>query len=276
MNKTLVIAAWLSLSCLLAVAQEIKTNQTDSKGLKQGYWEEKAPTGATKGNYVNDQKDGNWISYGANGNLIRIESYSQGLRNGIYVEIDQRGYLVAEMYYVNDLIEGVAKRFYYGTNPASVIEYRHGKINGKKKVYYENSAGKLTEESDYKDDVKDGRSLFYAINGDPVADYTYKNGSLEGIQKTYYPGKKLMSEQNYVNNVESGIYNEYYENGKMKVQGSYKDGKMDGKWSEFYEDGKLKSEGAYANGSKEGKWSEYDPSGKLLKSSKFVNGVEKQ
>jgi antitoxin component YwqK of YwqJK toxin-antitoxin module len=256
-------------------AQEQKTNQTDARGLKQGVWEEKTASGISKGSYLNDLKEGNWIMHGSNGNLTRIESFSKGIRNGIFVEIDQRGYLVSEMYYENNLLEGVAKKFYYGTNPASVIEYKQGKMNGKKMEYYENAAGKLKEESEYRDDVKDGISSFFAVNGDPIAEYVYKNGSLEGVQKTYYSGKKLMSEQNYVNNVESGFYKEYFESGKIKIETIYKNGLMDGKYVEYNEDGKVMIDGFYLNGEKEGKWTEFDASGKVIKMSKFAKGVEK-
>lgn len=81
----------------------------------------------------------------------------------IAVEIDPRGYLVGETYYENDLIEGTARKFFYGAKPASQIDYLHGKINGKKKIYYENSAGKLMEESEYKDDIKK-RSFKFLFN----------------------------------------------------------------------------------------------------------------
>jgi antitoxin component YwqK of YwqJK toxin-antitoxin module len=275
MKKVMFTAALMVFSMLFVFAQESNINKTDAKGLKQGVWEEKNATGISNGQYINDQKDGNWITHGSNGSLTRIESFSKGIREGIFVEIDQRGYLVSEMYYVNNLLEGTAKKFFYGTNPASIIEYKQGKISGKKKEYYENAAGKMKEESNYLDDVKDGASVFYAVNGDPIAEYTYKNGSLEGMQKTYYAGKKLMSEQNYANNVESGLYKEYFESGKLKIETTYKNGVMDGKYVEYDEDGKLKIEGTYLNGEKEGKWTEFDSNAKPLKVSKFVKGIEK-
>lgn len=255
--------------------QTEKTNQTDSKGLKQGRWEEKIPAGVMRGEYVNDMKEGNWISYGANDKLSKIESYSKGKREGIFVEIDQRGYLVTEYYYKNDLLEGVAKKFYYGTNPASVIDYKQGKINGTKKVYYENAIGKLSEESEYTDDVKNGFSKFYSAKGELIAEYFYKNGSLEGIVKTYYPGNKLMSEQNYVNNIESGVYKEYFEDGKVKIEGNYKNGKMEGRWMEYYETGILKSDGTYLEGEKDGKWNEFDETGKAISEARYSKGVKK-
>ncbi|MBK7175548.1 MAG: toxin-antitoxin system YwqK family antitoxin [Bacteroidales bacterium] len=275
MKKVMFTAALMVCSVLFVFAQESNINKTDAKGLKQGAWEEKIATGISSGQYIDDQKNGNWISHATNGNLTRIESYSKGIRDGIFVEIDQRGYLVSEMYYVNNLLEGTAKKFFYGTNPASVIDYKQGKMNGKKKDYYENAAGKLKEESNYINDIKEGSSVFYAVNGDPIAEYNYKNGSLEGIQKTYYAGKKLMSEQNYINNTESGLYKEYFESGKVKIETTYKNGAMDGKYVEFDEEGKMKVEGIYVNGEKEGKWTEFDANGKPSKVSKFVKGVEK-
>ena len=165
--KKILLACILVIISVTFVLAQTAANQTDASGKKQGLWEEKTPAGTSKGTFTDSLKDGCWTFYSADGKLLRIENFNKGMREGIAVEIDQRGYLVSEMYYANDLIEGTAKRFFYGTNPASVIDYVHGKMNGKKKLYYENSAGKLMEESEYKDDIKNGPSNFYTINGDP-------------------------------------------------------------------------------------------------------------
>jgi antitoxin component YwqK of YwqJK toxin-antitoxin module len=272
-NKFLFLFVLL-LTGSLAFSQVVKDsiNQTDSKGRKQGKWEEKLTPGTTKGVYVNDNKEGVWVSYGANGNLIKIENFTKGLHDGITVEIDQRGYLLSETYYENDLPEGVAKRYYYGSNPASIITYHKGKKNGSYKVYYENSAGKLMEESNYVDDIKDGMSKWYTIKGDLIAEYKYKMNSLEGVQKSYAEGNKLLSEQTYKDNVENGPYIEYYPDGKTKVEGVYVNGKKSGNWKEYAEDGSVQNEGAYVDDLKDGKWTEYDFSGKTVKVTKYVKG----
>jgi uncharacterized protein len=274
MKKILFTCLLMVFSIFFTLAQT-PVNKTDATGKKQGVWEEKSPTGLLKGAYTDDQKDGCWTSYAADGKLIRIENFSKGIRNGIAVEIDPRGYLASETYYVNNLIEGTAKKFYYGTNPASLIEYVHGKINGKKKIYYENSAGKLQEESEYKDDIKNGASNYYTMNGDPIAEYTYVNNMLQGVQKTYYPGKKIMSEQEYADNLENGFYKEYYENGKLKSEGSYIKGQLNGVWKDYAEDGHVKLQGIYSKGEKEGKWLEYDAAGKVIKTTNYVKGQAK-
>lgn len=274
MKKILLICLLMVASYSLVLAQ-IADNKTDANGLKQGLWEEKTAAGTSKGTFVNDQKDGCWTSYAGDGKLIRIENFSKGIRDGISVDIDQRGYLVSETYYVNNLIEGTAKKFFYGTNPASLIDYVHGKINGKKKIYYENSAGKLMEESEYKDDIKNGPSKFYTISGDPIAEYNYVNNMIQGTVKSYYPGKKLMSEQEFSDNLENGFYKEYYDNGKLKSEGVYVKGVLNGVWKDYNEDGLLIVEGTYLNGEKEGKWVEFDPAGKVVKTTKYVKGQVK-
>jgi antitoxin component YwqK of YwqJK toxin-antitoxin module len=250
-------------------------NQSADQSVKQGYQEEKTANGITKGSYINNLKEGCWTSHTNDGKLLKVEHYKAGKLDGIQVEIDSRGYLVGEVYYTDDLIEGTAKRFYYGTNPASMIDYVHGKIDGKKKIYYENSAGKLQEESDFKNDMKNGVSKYYTIKGDLIAEYNYVNNQLQGLQKTFYEGNKVMSEQVYTDNLENGPYKEYYLDGKLKTEGTYTKGVTTGLWKEYSEDGWLKFQGNYINGEKEGKWLEFDASGKTIKTTVFVKGIEK-
>lgn len=203
----------------------------------------KTQSGSSKGNYADNQKDDAESVIRLDGKLMRIENFAQGRRNGISVEIDPRAGYLRRNYYMNDLPEGTAKKYYYGTNPVSTIDYSHGKINGKKRIYYENSGGKIQEESEYKDDLKNGASNFYTMVGDLVVEFHYVDNMLDGVQKTYYSGNKLMSEQLYVANVENGFWREYYENGKLKTEGNYAKGAPAGTWKEYTEDGNLKNPG---------------------------------
>ncbi len=271
MKKILISCLFVLLNVSLAFAQTA-ANKTDANGKKQGLWDEKSPAGKSLGSYVDDQKDGCWSTYSTDGKLVRVENFKKGIRDGIVVEIDQRGYLVSEMYYIDNLLEGTAKKYFYGTNPASLIDYSQGKMNGKKKIYYENSAGKLMEESVYKDDLKNGPSNFFSISGDTVAEYNYVNNMLQGIQRTYFPHHKIMSEQAYSDNLENGVFKEYYETGKLKTEGAYAKGIMSGTWKEYDENGVLKSQGNYVNGLKEGKWQEFDAAGKVAKSTVYTKG----
>jgi antitoxin component YwqK of YwqJK toxin-antitoxin module len=262
------------------VAAEVKVpdsiNKVDTKGKKQGYWEEKlANSTTTKGWYVNDLQNGQWLTYGQNGIITKVENYKKGKKDGAVIEIDSRGYLSAELYFINDIPEGTAKRYFYGTNLASVIPYKHGKIDGKKIIYYENSAGKPQEESNFKNDIKDGVSKWYTITGDVVAEYNYVNGILEGVQKEYYPKGSLKSEQVYVKNEPEGEYKEYFDVAKPETPAGNSNPANPGKPVSEPVIGKLKMQGIYVKGEKDGKWTEYDENGAVLKITRFVNGIEK-
>jgi len=251
-------------------------NKTDAKGRKQGYWEEKlANSSTTKGWYLNDLQNGQWLTYGQNGIITKVENYNKGKKNGAVIEIDTRGYLSAESYYINDIPDGTFKRYYYGTNLASLIPYKHGKVDGKKIVYYENSAGKPQEESNFKNDIKDGISKWYTITGDVVAEYNYVNGSLEGTQKEYYPKGALKSEQIYLKNIPEGEYKEYFDVVKPETPATDTKFAKDGNAAATPVIGKLKLQGMYVKGEKDGKWTEFDENGTVLKITRFVNGVEK-
>lgn len=261
-------------------AAEVKVpdsiNKVDVKGKKQGYREEKlANSTITKGWYLNDLQNGQWLTYGQNGIITKVENYKNGKKDGAVIEIDSRGYLSAELYFIDDIPEGTAKRYFYGTNLASVIPYKHGKIDGKKIIYYENSAGKPQEESYYSNDIKHGISKWYTIKGDVVAEYNYVNGDLDGIQKEYYASGALKSEQVYVKNIPEGEYKEYFDVPKPETPAGTKNPANPATSVSVPVVGKLKIAGIYVKGEKDGKWTEYDENGAVLKVTRFVNGVEK-
>ncbi|MEI6749456.1 MAG: toxin-antitoxin system YwqK family antitoxin [Bacteroidales bacterium] len=270
-------AAILAQTTVAQLAVPDSINKMDAKGKRIGYWEEKLENSATtKGIYVNGLQNGQWLTYGQNGIIAKVENYVKGKKNGAVIEIDSRGYLSAELYFTNDIPEGTAKRYFYGTNLASVIPYKHGKVDGKKIIYYENSAGKPMEESNFKNDVKDGISKWYTIAGDVVAEYNYTNGNLEGIQKEFYPKAVLKSEQNYVKNLPEGEYKEYFDIAKPEAPAGDVKATKEVKPAEVQVIiGKLKILGNYVKGEKDGKWTEFDETGAVVKVSKFVNGIEK-
>jgi antitoxin component YwqK of YwqJK toxin-antitoxin module len=276
--KRLIVCMFLTVLGVSTVsAQPENMNQKDANGLKIGLWQEQVPEGNASGFYTDGLKESTWVTRNANSNaLLKVESFIKGKHNGIVLDFNQQGQMVGEKYYIDDLLEGTAKTYFWGTQVASSINYKHGKLDGKKQVFYENSNGKLQEESFYKDGVKDGTSKWYSNNGDPIAEYVYVNGNLTGVQKMYFPGKKLQSEQNYVNNLESGPYKEYFESGKLKIESNFANGKQEGKYTEYDENGSKVREGNFASGLEEGKWLYFDKAGKVMKTKKFIKGAEQK
>ena len=63
-------------------------NLTDDNGLKQGFWETKVRNITSRGNYMDDLKEGTWTNYHPRGFLSKLENYVHGKKNGIFITIE--------------------------------------------------------------------------------------------------------------------------------------------------------------------------------------------
>ncbi|MCX6270380.1 MAG: hypothetical protein NTU44_04010, partial [Bacteroidetes bacterium] len=193
------IITGIAVSQTTTAVQDTAKNQTDARGQKQGIWKETLDGGSfAKGLYKNDKKDGIWLSYHPAGFIKSIESYKNGIREGVFISIDDRGALAGEEYYVQDKIDGLSRHFTYGGRPSSEINYKMGMKHGSYKVYYD-MTGKLQEESNYVMNKKDGVAKWYDTEGKMVAEYNYRNGELDGPQATYYSNQNKQTEELYKN-----------------------------------------------------------------------------
>jgi antitoxin component YwqK of YwqJK toxin-antitoxin module len=227
-------------------------NVTDSKNLKQGYWEESLNNVVSKGSYLDDKKNGVWTTYGAKGSVNSIINYKNGKKHGVSISLDDYGYLKSESFYKNDQLHGIYRAYASGGRLISESNYTNGALNGQKKTYYETNA-KLQEESTYVNGLKEGKSLWYDTDGKLIAQYSYKNGKFEGVNYTFYTSGNLQTEETYSKDIQTGHYKEYFDDAKstLKLSGNYVDGKKDGKWIE------------------------YDNKGSIIKTTVYKNGIEK-
>jgi len=87
------------------------------------------------GSYNKDGKaDGAWTWYYATGDLLREETYFNGMIDGFSIEYDEYGAVIAEGEYLEDEKEG-KWNFNYGDHK-SEGEYSIGMRHGKWKSYY--------------------------------------------------------------------------------------------------------------------------------------------
>jgi len=257
MKTTSLIFTLLFLMPVLIFAQtatekktDDTTNKVDASNRRTGYWEEKIGDQIMKGYYVNDKRTGTWILCVNTGLLQKLESYDNGLKNGISISLDRKGHLKNQEYYKNDKLSGLSVTYgMYSEMPLSQINYIDGVKNGVSKLYYDN--GKIQEEAIYKAGVKEGPSKWYSSAGRLLALYNYHNGQFEGVQETFYENDSVQTATMYSNNIINGGYKEFYRNGIIKLSGSY------------------------INAIKEGAWIEYDETGKAVKTTKYKKGVAK-
>lgn len=222
---------------------ETDTNKTDASGKKQGLWKEIINGVEWFGAYNNDLKNGTWVSYhsGMDAPLVnQMDSYINGRKNGASFETDRSGYIVKQETYLNDTLDGISIIYYNGSHAKSEAIYRHGKLNGKRKLYNQENF-KVQEEGDFINNQRDGLARWFYNDGTTVSiEYNYKNGMLEGKMKAFFRNGNTNAEGTYKNNELEGDYFEYYEDGKPKNIGKYSKGKKEGVWKEYDENGKMK------------------------------------
>lgn len=127
------------------------------------------------GDYLNGKRNGNWIEHHPNGVVKSVTGYIDGVKQGGFTTVDDKGQLEASGYYHNGELHGAWKQF----NRARVKEertYINGKLEGVVKVYY--PTGKIMEEGMYTNGVRDGVSKWYDQDGNITIEYEYDNGEL--------------------------------------------------------------------------------------------------
>jgi antitoxin component YwqK of YwqJK toxin-antitoxin module len=251
MKKRMIMCMLLSafFMCTKASIRTVvsDTNKLDGNGKKNGIWKEKSDMYTYYGSYKNDKREGVWIGYHPNGIISTIDEYRDGRKNGYSIGIDVAGFYIRKDYYTNDTLDGRSLAYVNSGGPKvhSEINYKMGKLNGLKKVYYPD--GNIQEEGYFINNQRSGISKWYTSDGNLSIEYNYKNGNMEGIQKTFHPNGNIASEVNAVNNQEEGEYTEYTLTGKVKLEGKYIHGKKEGPWKEYNDDGKVIKTEVYKN-----------------------------
>lgn len=197
----------------------------DEDGKKQGDWKEYYETGELRasGKYLNSrptgkwkyyfedgkieitgtytrkgEKDGEWIWYYPDKNILSIENYVAGLPEGESFTLSMEGDTLEHGMYADGLEEG---KWIY-VNDSVLVEgfYVGGQKEGVWKTYHPN--GKLKRSETYFNNELDGRSLFYWENSVKKAEYTYVNGLLNGNTYQYDEAGNLLYTTTYRMGVE--------------------------------------------------------------------------
>ncbi len=201
-------------------------NYKDINGNKQGYWEKKYKNGnvAYQATFKNNKLTGIYKRYYENGQLFALIQYPENpdsLAEVTYYWDD--GKLLAKGHFIEQkLKEGLWE--FYNTQEKKIAEinYKRGKLDGKKEIYY--------------------------YNGKPSYKVTYKNGMKNGVEVRYYDNGEKETEQQVVNDKFEGKIYVYYPSGKFKIMGSYKNNLKDGKWSFYSSSGKIEHTIIYHHG----------------------------
>ena len=159
-----------------------------------------------------DKKIGKWTFFYPDGTISSEEDYVGGQLDGIVLNYDFSGNLIARE------------------------NWSSGVLNDSSWYFKE---GSLWRKGVYSGGVYEGTWLYYFPNGNIEQVGEYENGLPNGNWRTYDEDGKLLEEGTYVDGLPDGEW-KFYENGTLSYFGRYKAGEPVGDWFRILKNGKKK------------------------------------
>ena len=243
--------------------------------------------------YTQAQKQGPFIEYNKEGDIIRTGKYknneldgevkgfypdnilhwshhfNMGIKTGVHQDYWQTGKLKISRSYDDGKLriesnyseKGiVSKKVRYSYQ----ISQRSGKEEVISDVSFFDKKGTISESRSYLDKQKHGTWKSFYFNGKPSLLSNYKFNKLQGDYITYYSSGKTEIKGRYSRNVKSGEWHTFDKSGKLTLTAHYMKGRLHGEWIKYTGKKVIIEKGKYSFGKKEGWWDFYDSSGKLL------------
>ncbi len=228
LNKKFIITILIFSGLLtwnILAQQDTVFNQTDAKGLRQGYWKKYYPNGNLiyKGFFKDNKPVGLFHRYYESGALkVKIS----------YTEVNNLAR--ATWFYENGSL--AAKGNYSGTAKDSIWEYYS---------YYDNS---LKTKETYLNGLRNGFSYHFYPDGSLLEKTEWKNNEKDGVWEQYYPGGTVKTKGTYKNNKLNGPFYVFREDGGVSVQGFFIDNLRHNKWVFYKDDNSIDLEVKYDYG----------------------------
>lgn len=199
-------------------------NKLDEKGKKHGVWkgvylESKRPR--YEGKFEHGKEIGLFRFFDDTKaqTVIATREFNTKDNSAYTIFYNQSKFKVSEGKEVNHLYEGEWKYYHENLPDIMAIEnYKAGKLNGKRTVFYRGSGVKgeesIAEIANYANGVQNGAYKKYTEKGTLLEDSNYKDGQLDGPAVYNDPLGNLVSKGNFKAGQKVGTW-EFYENGKL-------------------------------------------------------------
>ena len=184
--------------------------------------------------------------------------------------------------YVNGLLEGINIDYHKNGQLKEKGSYRNRKKEGTWITYYSNGQMKSTD--NMLNGLLVGESLDYHENGQLERKANYEKGKLTGELLLYYPNGQLKEKASYVNGEYNGPYLSYHGNGQPKERSVRKGEILGNDWDiesqiiyegikyTYHENGNLKMEYSYNKEVLQGKTLWYDEQGSVFRTVVYDKG----
>jgi uncharacterized protein len=180
---------------------------------------------------------GTMLTFWPNKKVASRQHLYQGVADGLYQELTNRGKVVVEGHYRNDLRHGAWKEWTPDGVPTLEQTWKRGKLDGVVRKYVD---GKLASEA------------------------TYKDGKASGKYVEYRSGKPAVTGQ-FADDRKTGVWTEYDAGGHVTLTATYRDGVLDGPWHQLV--GGVVLEGTVTQGRRTGTWTQTDKAGEVRQQS---------
>lgn len=242
------------------------------------------------GQFVDDNREGEWKFYDSYGNLNRITQYEKGLKNGVEKRFYSNDVLYSKTTYVNDKKNGLETTYFSNGNLSYQAYYKNDQNEGRAISY--TSTGQLSTDYYYMNGVQVGENKYYNPDGKPYLMHEFDAGYVvagerydpsgnvssnfileEGRgEETYYfyvDQKEVMGRNKYFGSDRDEAVERYHRDGSTRMTGSYANGEYHGEWINYHHNGKKKKNKIYEYGVRTGKWQSWDLNGNLTKTQTY-------
>lgn len=214
-NSIAALTLFLLLSVSLFAQDNI--NKFDDKGQRHGLWKgiyEQTKRPRYEGVFEHGKETGTFKYFDDTkaGTVIATREFKKD--GSCYTTFfDQKGNKVSEGKMINKNHEGEWIYYHKESTVVMAIEnYKNGKLNGIRKVFYKNKA--INEEIGYVNGVKNGIYKKYAENGVLLEDAVYKNDEFHGLATYKDADGNIVAQGEFVLGKKAGIW-KFYEKGKL-------------------------------------------------------------
>lgn len=132
-------------------------------------------------NYVNDNFEGEYLSYHPNGNLKQKGKYVNNTMSGLWTYYYPSGNLKEEVNFKRNVEDGPYKAYHENGQLKAEGNYENENRQGLWKVYHPN--GVLEEAANYLDDWEEGLIEVFDSTGKKIKAISYKKGRVQNLER---------------------------------------------------------------------------------------------
>jgi len=241
-----------------------------------------------KGNYLNNQKDGEWFLYRPTGELEEKQTYKNGKKDGEWFTYERYSLAPLTKQIYKDDVMVYNGRYANGqlVEVGTNLQQPNGEFNANGRpeglwvTYYGENKEYINDRGYYSNGVKVGEWCYYQPGNKLLRKETYNNnGVLNGTQFLYYDGNGGLREQtDYLNGKKNGVHIEYDDTytintGKINLKEGYINDLLDGEYTQYYQNGRLEEKCNYKHGGKDADDIMYTEDGQISYKAQYANGV---